>query len=132
MRRIGLIAACILIANSPLHADPAKPVDYDAMYSSCLKEAKVTNNESVTTCAGFTSETTKKEMNALYDTIYAHISATSPADAKKFEASQKAWLVYRNTQCELAGSYVGSPMYYFCPMKLNIARVIELRQLAGG
>ena len=132
MRRIALIATGLLLSSPVLRADPAKPIDYKAMYSSCLKDAKVTNNESVTSCAGFTSDATKKEMNTLYDTVYAHISATSPADAKKFESSQKAWLVYRNTHCELAGSYVGSPMYYYCPMQLNIARVLELRELAGG
>ncbi|MEA5599286.1 lysozyme inhibitor LprI family protein [Rivularia sp. UHCC 0363] len=52
-------------------------------------------------------------------------------DAQQFEQSQKAWLTYRDTHCKLAGSYVGSQMYSYCPMQLNILRVTELRELAG-
>lgn len=102
------------------------------MYGDCLKEEGGPNNGTVTACAEATSDSAKKEMNALYQRLHDRFAAQSPEDADKLEKSQKAWLVYRNFQCELAGSYVGSPMYSFCPMKLNIARVHELRELAGG
>ena len=55
----------------------------------------------------------------------------SKEDAIKFENSQKSWLKYRNNHCELMGSYVGSPMYNYCPMLLNESRVAELKELAG-
>nr|WP_277399204.1 lysozyme inhibitor LprI family protein [Achromobacter xylosoxidans] len=47
------------------------------------------------------------------------------------EQTQKAWLAYRNGHCALAGAHVGSPMYEYCPMLLNINRADELRELAG-
>ena len=73
----------------------------------------------------------KKEMNRLYYIIHKKISEQSRDDAKKFEQSQKIWLKYRKSHCELMGSYVGSPMYSFCPMGLNKLRVAELTELAG-
>jgi uncharacterized protein YecT (DUF1311 family) len=116
----------------PHAAWAAADQDYDRMYGDCLKEAGATNNGTVTACAEATTDSAKKEMNALYQRLHERLATESPGDADKLERSQKAWLAYRNSQCELAGSYVGSPMYSFCPMKLNIARVHELRELAGG
>ena len=105
--------------------------DYEAMYSKCLKDAGGANNSSVYSCSQETTAVIKKEMNQLYDKIHKTISEASKDDAQKFEASQKVWLSYRNTHCELATTYVGSPMAAYCPMQLNIERVKELRELAG-
>ena len=70
----------------------------------------------------------KKEINKLYKQLYTKLRESSPEDALKLEKSQKAWLIYRNNYCELAGLHIGSPLYYVCPMDLNIQRVSELRQ----
>ena len=70
-------------------------------------------------------------MTRLYRAFYSKLLAENANDAARLERAQKAWLVYRDLHCELAGSYVGSPMYSFCPMQLNIDRVIELRELVG-
>ncbi|MGR4895479.1 lysozyme inhibitor LprI family protein [Stenotrophomonas sp. LARHCG68] len=110
---------------APEHAD------YDRMYSDCVDRAGTLNNGVVDACSSTTSEHVKAEMNALYKRIHDRLSTQSPQDADRLEQAQKSWLVYRNTHCDLAGAYVGSPMYAFCPMQLNIARVAELRELAG-
>ena len=104
---------------------------YDAAYESCVKKAGTINNGVVHECSGVVSDMVKKDMNKLYDIIYKNISEQSKDDAKKFEQSQKTWLKYRQSHCELMGSYVGSPMYSFCPMGLNKLRVLELTELAG-
>jgi len=104
---------------------------YDIAYENCVKKAGTINNGVVHECSGIVSDLVKKEMNRLYGVIYKNISEQSKEDAQKFEQSQKTWLKYRESHCELMGSYVGSPMYSFCPMGLNKLRVTELTELAG-
>lgn len=105
------------------------PLDYDKAYSDCLAEAGGANNGTVSACAEDVANQTKPEMNRLYQAIRDRMNGT--ADAAKLEKAQKAWIVYRDNYCELAGSYVGSPMYYVCPMRLNVERVRQLREMAG-
>ncbi len=120
-----LLLPCATAMAAPEHAD------YDHMYSDCVDRAGTLNNGVVDACSSTTSEHVKAEMNALYKRIHDRLSTQSPQDADRLEQAQKSWLVYRNTHCDLAGAYVGSPMYAFCPMQLNIARLAELRELAG-
>lgn len=103
----------------------------DLIYDKCVKKSGIMNNSVVHVCSNTVSKSVKNEMNKLYDIIHKKLSEQSIDDAKKFEESQKSWLKYRKRHCELMGSYVGSPMYSFCPMQLNKIRVSELRELAG-
>lgn len=107
------------------------PLDHQQVYSDCLAKAGGINNGTVEACSTAASDGAKAEMTRLYRAFYSKLLAESEDDAAKFERAQKSWLVYRDLHCELAGSYVGSPMYSFCPMQLNIGRVIELRELVG-
>ena len=68
-------------------------------------------------------------MNRIYQQLFLKLQDDAPEDAEQLETAQKAWLIYRNGQCDLQGKHVGSPMYYTCPMQLNIQRVEELRFL---
>ena len=108
----------------------AEKTDTVNIYDNCTKEAGTMNNTVVAGCSEMASESAKKEITRLYKIIYKNISDISKEDAIKFENSQKAWLKYRNSHCILMGSYVGSPMYYYCPMKLNESRAVELKELA--
>jgi uncharacterized protein YecT (DUF1311 family) len=108
------------------------PSEYDTLYARCVKQAGQINNTIVHTCSSTVSEKAKAEINRRYRSIYAKLESKNPDDAKKFEESQKAWLVYRNSHCDLAGAYIGSPMWDYCPMTLNSARALELRELDGG
>lgn len=112
-------------------AAPVNKVDYQQMYSKCLQSAGVTNNSSVDQCSRQTFQASEQEINQLYSKIYNQIASQQPQDAKQFELSQNFWLSYRDSHCKLAGAYVGSPMYSYCPMQLNISRVAELREFAG-
>lgn len=113
-------------------ATAANAKDYSDQYDRCLSEAGATNNTSVLNCSSSVSASVKAEINALYGKLHARLAQQSPEDADKLEQTQKAWLVYRNGQCELATSYVGSPMYGYCPMLLNIQRADELREMLGN
>ncbi|GAA6617677.1 lysozyme inhibitor LprI family protein [Scytonema sp. NUACC26] len=128
---LNQIVVAVLLFSAVAQAAPVNKVDYRQMYSTCLKAAGVTNNSSVEQCSRQTFKATDLEMNRLYDKIYRQIVSRQAEDAKKFELSQKFWLSYRDTHCKLAGAYVGSPMYSYCPMQLNISRVAELREFAG-
>ncbi|MGO4129848.1 lysozyme inhibitor LprI family protein [Inquilinus sp. YAF38] len=125
---IALSLAAIALTTGAAAAAEG-PKDYDKIYSDCVAEAGGANNGTVSACAEGVADQTKPEMNRLYQAISAKMNG--PADAAKVEKAQKAWIVYRDNHCELAGSYVGSPMYYFCPMTLNIERVKQLREMAG-
>jgi uncharacterized protein YecT (DUF1311 family) len=119
----------LFLASMPVIAQASS--DYDSIYDKCVEKNGPINNSVVEACANMASDAAKQEITKRYKSFYDRLASESPEDAKKFEASQKAWLQYRNAHCNLAGSYVGSPMYAFCPMKLNSARALELRELDG-
>lgn len=126
---LGKIMVLSSVGIASAHAGETSK--YDSLYDDCVKEAGTMNNTVVMGCSETVSEAVKRDMNRLYDVIYARIAEQSKEDAQKFEFSQKSWLKYRNNHCELMGSYVGSPMYAYCPMQLNKARVAELTEMAG-
>ncbi|VEE15916.1 lysozyme inhibitor LprI family protein [Ectopseudomonas mendocina] len=103
--------------------------DYDQRYQDCLDASGMINNASVAGCAEGVSETAKKEMNRIYQQLFLKLQESTPEDAEQLQAAQKAWLIYRNGQCDLQGKHIGSPMYYTCPMELNIQRLDELKFL---
>ena len=102
---------------------------YGILYSKCINENGYINNTSVHVCSKTVSYAINKEINKLYDLLYIKMSKVSIEDTKKFENSQKNWLQYKKTHCELAGSYVGTPMYSYCPMLFNKSRLKELQEL---
>ena len=121
----------LLLRASLDAAAAATPLDHQQVYSDCLAKAGGINNGTVEACSSAASDGAKAEMTHLYRALYSKLLAENADDAARLERAQKSWLVYRDLHCELAGSYVGSPMYSFCPMQLNISRVIELREMAG-
>lgn len=121
----------VLLSVTSINAWAESNDKYDTVYDNCLSKAGRINNQIVNDCSSVVSNMVKKDMNRIYDIIYKYISEQSKDDAKKFEQSQRAWLKYRESHCELMGRYVGTPMYSFCPMGLNRARVSELSELAG-
>jgi uncharacterized protein YecT (DUF1311 family) len=125
-----LFVPLAIVASFSVHA--ATPSEYDAMYSACIQKAGPINNGVVESCSGQVSEKAQAEIARHYESIYARIKAAEPADATKFATSQKMWVGYRDLQCDLAGTYIGSPMFGYCPMKLNAARALELRELDGN
>ncbi len=102
------------------------------IYDNCVKQAGTINNTVVSECSNEANIFYKQQINKNYNTIYKALLKQSPDNAKAFELSQKSWLKYRNNHCQLAGTYIGTPMYDYCPMILNEIRSKELKQLAEG
>ena len=120
----------LLLFLASISANAQTFPEYNIMYEKCIKKEGRVNNSVVEVCSNMTSDKAKREITKRYKSIYDRLlSSEFPENAKKFEASQKAWLQYRNTHCNLAGTYIGSPMYVVCPMNLNSARAEELRGL---
>lgn len=127
---LTLISLLIFLISSNAIAETENK--YDEIYSKCVEEhGGSINNSIVHVCSETTTSAIKKDMNRLYDIAYKKLLERSEDDAKSLEISQKSWLKYRNSHCELMGVYVGSPMYSYCPMQLNGERVKELAELAG-
>jgi uncharacterized protein YecT (DUF1311 family) len=121
----------VALSLTTLTALAAPSPDYVARYDRCLTEAGAINNAAVAGCSESVSTAVKSEINTLYVKLHTRLAQESAEDADKLERTQKAWLAYRNGQCELAASYVGSPMYGYCPMMLNIQRADQLREMLG-
>ncbi|WP_435606986.1 lysozyme inhibitor LprI family protein [Pseudomonas knackmussii] len=130
IKTLSAVAILLAFQNHALSEDLMR-ADYLAAYNSCINDSGKIIDSAISGCTEFVYKNTKKEINLLYKKIYSKILNTSPVDAKKFEDSQRSWLKYRNFHCELAGNYVGEPMRYTCPMKINIQRMQELRELSG-
>ncbi len=138
MQRIAYsIIAWLLTMMLSINATAAPTNNWATAYDQCIDQTIKANHlpgintAGVEICANRVSDAAKKEINRLYQVFYQRVSAESADDAAAFESAQKSWLNYRNTHCELMGRYVGSPMYAYCPMTLNVARVQELQELVG-
>lgn len=127
--KILMVLSCGL--NMTFNAQAAsQTTKLDKIYDSCLKKSGSINNSVVAGCSEMASHEAKKQINRYYNKAYNRLINEAPEDAKKLEDAQKAWIVYRDKHCALMGSYVGSPMYDYCPMQLNLARADELQELA--
>ena len=126
---VSVALACMLLSTGALAEQP-KLKDYRAAYDECQKNsASAGPTAMVDECAEYVANETKHEMNALYKSIHDQLQSKSPEDADEFDKAQKSWLAYRKAHCDLAGKYVGSPMFLVCPMDLDIERIDQLRQL---
>ena len=101
--------------------------EYDAAYEKCTKESDTFNNNVVFGCSSLANDKAREDITRLYNSIYSHLRTQSSQDARNFEASQKAWIKYRNYTCDLEGTYIGSPAFGICPMQMNAERATYLR-----
>lgn len=115
-----------LISVTSAHAEIK---DY---YSECTNKYTSMNNSIVYECSAYADERYKKIINTSYNKIYKALKSTDSDQAAALEKSQIGWLDYRNNYCPLTGSYIGSPMYAFCPQELNRNRAEELETLADS
>lgn len=105
---------------------------YTKAYNKCSDDAQglVGASAIVAGCSESVTQMSDSVIHKLFRHIHTQIMERSPADARLFEQAQRDWLSYRDKHCQLMGGYVGSPMYNYCPMLLNIARIKELEELA--
>ncbi len=134
-RCIPIINSCLFLLYLAFWAIPVKAqnkIDYDEIYNQCVEESGTINNSVVLACSGKTFQASQQEIDNLYQKIFSQLLKQSPEDAQKFQIAHQSWSAYRDKSCEIARSYIGSPMSGFCPMKKNISRVEELRELENS
>lgn len=100
-----------------------------SIYNECVEKNGPINNSVVSLCTSEESKSTEKTIEQYYQQIYQQISEDNIDNAKKFAKSHRAWKNYRDTHCELAGQYIGSPMYDYCPMQMNQNRIKQLVEM---
>jgi len=107
-------------------------IDYELMFNNCTKNSEGPITGKLVVCSESVSKKIDIEIEVLSNQVKSKLANTENGNAKKavssFNVAQQSWLKYKKLQCELAGEYVGSPMYTYCPMKLGIIRVKELRE----
>lgn len=115
----------LLIGITALGSANANLPDY---YSECTNKYKSMNNSVVYECSGYADQQYKSAMNKAYSKIYKSLKTNGRSldDAESFEKSQLGWLDYRDQQCNLEGSYIGSPALPFCLQSKNKERAEEL------
>ncbi len=108
-------------------------IDYDLMFNNCTKNSEGPITGKLGVCSENVSQKIDVEIKALSKKVQAKLGNPENVNAKEavnsFNMAQQSWVKYRELHCALAGEYVGSPMYSYCPMKLGIERIKELREL---
>ena len=129
MGNLGPLLICSSLLLVATQTPAASSNALQTRYDDCIQASQTLNNSLVAACAEGVSEVAKKHMNRTYQQLYLKLQQASPEDAQQLEEAQKAWLIYRNAHCDMQGKHIGSPMYYTCPMELNIDRLSELQFL---
>lgn len=103
-------------------------------YSQCLdqtiEELKLgnINNAVVEVCSNQTKMMYEKQIVMLLDRIKQKSEEyQEPERYTDILKSQRLWKAYVDQECTLAGRYIGSPMYGFCPMQEYANRVEQLK-----
>jgi len=114
---------CKLIVLSSLFCSPwlyaQTQTDEQDEYNRCVEQAikemklESINNMVVHSCSEQAKKTYEEKIVALIDQILK---------------SQRLWKAYVDQECSNAGSYIGSPMYSYCPMQEYAARVKQLEE----
>lgn len=125
-----LSCLALTLVSTAVLADSYYASASDDVYTQCLNSKDTINNMIVYECSDLASTDARKRMTLSYNKIYASLKKDSPEDAVKLEESQLAWIEYRDKYCDMAGRYVGSPMYEYCPAQLNMERANQLEEMA--
>ncbi len=127
----------LLILGVMNSASAATPIDtIDADYSKCMDSAESTvgyNN-----CISSAYKAADAELNKVYKAIKSQYSTQKDADSKeivkRLVASERAWIKFRDANCELAGIQMlggtgEGPMVGGCLVSTTIDRVHELQSI---
>ncbi|MBI1449867.1 lysozyme inhibitor LprI family protein [Acinetobacter sp. AC1-2] len=130
---------CKLIVLSSLFCSPwlyaQTDTDEQDEYNQCvdqtIKEMKLEsiNNMVVHSCSEQAKKTYEEKIVALIDQIRTQSEEyQQPERYQDILKSQRLWKAYVDQECSNAGSYIGSPMYSYCPMQEYAARVKQLEE----
>lgn len=97
--------------------------------ADCQNLSEATQTE-ISSCTAKALDKTKKSLNGAYNQLYSSITAK-----RELEAAQKAWVNYRNRQCELEDAIDNSVTMatiinmQTCELRLNNERIEQITDL---
>jgi len=87
------------------------------------------NNAVVESCSNQSRAYYEKEIVKVLDQIKKQSQINhQPERYNDIMKSQRLWKAYVDQECQNAGSYIGSPMYAFCPMQEYGKRLDQLTE----
>lgn len=126
--KINKVVAVLLFVSF-CQAASSKEADYQKEYESCIAKHSELNNMVIHWCVDGILSVLNNEINSKFKSLREMYSKDAPQDVEKLEKAQESWASYRDAQCELAGTHIGSPMFSICPMKGSIQRLKEINDL---
>ncbi len=99
-----LLVVLVLFGVSSAYAGDIKKIEAD--FSSCGEKAESTRD--MNDCSDAALKAADAELNSVYQSIKSPLAKAGDEDSKeilrRLVASQKAWLVFRDANCNLAGT----------------------------
>ena len=119
----------LLIAAADVQQTPDDPLEI-----ACLKENQ--SQQGMNQCEGEAFDRADKALNAEWAKIVANYKGEAPAQKLMLDG-QRAWLKYRDAQCELAayenlGGSIWPMLVSGCKAELTRLRTRELQQMLEG
>ncbi|WP_447749098.1 lysozyme inhibitor LprI family protein [Pseudomonas nicosulfuronedens] len=109
---------CFFVSFNSIYSIASPEVrDYSKEYDLCLSKTPQLDNLAIHLCAERISVAVNKKITVALGYLRKVYAEIAPQDIDKLDKSQENWVVYRNSQCELAGNHIGSPMLSLCPMQ---------------
>ncbi|WP_447754233.1 lysozyme inhibitor LprI family protein [Pseudomonas nicosulfuronedens] len=124
--KVKIVVGFLLLFCAAVYS---KEEDYQEGYDSCVSKHAEINNMIIGSCSERISEDVFSQINNRLKELRDMYSENAPEDIERLNKSQESWLLYRNAQCDLEGSHIGSPMLSLCPMQKNIQRLKEINGL---
>ncbi|NHB58012.1 lysozyme inhibitor LprI family protein [Acinetobacter shaoyimingii] len=113
------------------HTTSDKSDLYDQCVDHTLQKLKLDkiNNTIVQSCSNETKAVYEKQIITVLDKIRQESQQESQPDRYlNILKSQRLWKSYVDKECDNAGTFIGSPMYSYCPMQEYRKRVDQLRE----
>lgn len=128
------LAGCSHTANATVSVKSQKTKNYDKMVENCITEGLKTSsgaaehNAIFIGCHENVTKEIDKEIARLSQNVLKDLDDYSK---KEFNAAQQSWRVYREKQCYLESSLIGSPQGGVCVFNMTQARLNELQSLVS-
>lgn len=126
-----ILAISSLFIASNLYAQAEQPDIYDQCVDQTIKDMHLDsiNNMVVDACSNHAKSVHEKQIVKLLDRIRKQSQEYEQSERfNDIMKSQRLWKVYVDQECSNAGSYIGSPMYSYCPILEYEKRVKQLNE----
>jgi uncharacterized protein YecT (DUF1311 family) len=125
------VSLALIIPGTASWAQAGTQPTYSATYQECMKHTRDVDYET-RQCQGAELTRMDHDLNAVYRDLTAALDKDEPARKPLLVTSERAWLAYRNAQCEFraplktAGT-LDWVVHYNCQLKITDERIKDLK-----